>query len=116
MIEQLPRQVSVASLGRPRRVKTTIGTYSIHHLAPGLFDGYRGSDDVGYLATPEKAFFDTVYVRAAKGGPILMPELELPRSFRKDKLSRWIKQVSPPRLQTRVSRGLAKALATATRG
>ena len=115
MIEQVPRQIFVVSLGRPRRVTTSIGTYSIHHLAPGLFDGYQGSDDVGYLATPEKALFDAIYLRAPRGGPILTPELELPRSFREDKLSKWIKQVSSPRLQTLVSRSLAKALATATR-
>lgn len=116
IIEQVPRQIFVASLGRPRRVPTSIGTYSIHHLAPGLFDGYQGSDDVGYLATPEKALFDTIYLRAPRGGPIQTPELELPKSFREDKMSKWTKQVSPPSLQTRVSRSLAKALATAARG
>ncbi|MEX1263939.1 MAG: hypothetical protein WEE66_08410 [Actinomycetota bacterium] len=116
MIEQVPRQVFVASLGRPRRVTTSIGLYSIHHLAPQLFDGYQGSDDVGYFATPEKALFDTIYLRAPRGGTIQTPELELPRNFREDNLSKWIKQVSSPRLRTLVSRSLAKALATATPG
>ena len=35
MIEQIPRQISVASLDRAQRITTTVGTYEIHHLAPG---------------------------------------------------------------------------------
>lgn len=116
VIEQMPRQVFVASLGKPRRLTTRVGTYSIHHLAPDLFDGYQGSEEVGYLATPEKALFDTVYMRATKGGPILTPELELSRTFREGKLRTWTKRVSPPRLKTLVSRGLATALESASRG
>ena len=57
MIEQIPRQISVASLDRARRVTTTIATYEVHHLAPELFSGYSGSGSTGYLATPEKALF-----------------------------------------------------------
>ena len=86
MIEQVPRQIFVASLDRTRRVTTALGTYSIHHLAPELFDGYQGSEEVGYLATPEKALFDTVYLRAPRGGQILLPELELPDGFQEGKL------------------------------
>jgi predicted transcriptional regulator of viral defense system len=115
MIEQIPRQVSVASPGRARRVGTSIGTYSIHHLAPRLFDGYRGSEETGYLATPEKALFDTVYVRAPRGGSVQLPELELPRGFQEAALSQWIERVSPPRLRTLVTRGLADVLATVPR-
>jgi hypothetical protein len=75
MIEQIPRQISVASLDRAQRITTSVGTYSVHHLAPELFGGYRGSEKTGYLATPEKALFDTVYVRAAAGSRAFFPEL-----------------------------------------
>src|SRR4051812_40900438 len=64
MIEQIPRQVSVASLDRARTVVTAVGNFEIHHLAPELFGGFTGSEKGGYVATPEKALFDTVYVRA----------------------------------------------------
>jgi predicted transcriptional regulator of viral defense system len=110
MIEQVPRQIFVASLDRTRRVTTKVGTYSIHHLAPELFDGYEGSEETGYLATPEKALFDTVYLRAARGGQILLPELQLPEGFQEDKLAEWTSRVARPRLRTLVSRGLAKAV------
>jgi len=115
MIEQVPRLIFIASLDRTQRVPTTVGTYSIHHLAPELFDGYAGSEEVGYLATPEKALFDTVYLGAPRGGRIHLPELELPKGFKDKKLEEWTSCVARPRLRTLVSRGLAKALAGATR-
>jgi hypothetical protein len=114
MIEQLPRQIFVASLDRTRQVTTAVGTYSIHHLAPELFGGFEGSGERGYLATPEKAPFDVVYLRASRGGPIMLPELELPRRFQEKRLWEWAGRVARPRLRTLVSRGLAKALAEAS--
>lgn len=113
MIEQVPRQIFVASLARTQRVATTVGSYSIHHLAAELFDGYYGSEEVGYIAVPEKALFDTVYLRAARGGRLLLPELDLPRGFQKAKLKDWTGRVPRARLRTLVSRGLARALAGA---
>jgi len=113
MIEQIPRQIFVASLDRTRQITTRVGTYSIHHLAPEVFDGYEGSEETGYLATPEKALFDTVYLRAARGGRVTLPELQLPKGFQEDKLAEWTSRVARPRFQTLVSRGLAKAVAGA---
>jgi predicted transcriptional regulator of viral defense system len=115
MIEQLPRQISVASPDRTRRITTTIGTYSIHHLAPELFDGYRGSQESGYLATPEKALFDTVYVRAPRAARIFFPELSLPENFDHRQLEGWTHRIATPRLRTIVSRGLKEALRQASR-
>jgi predicted transcriptional regulator of viral defense system len=115
MIEQIPRQIFVASLDRSRRIKTTVATYSIHHITPDLFDGYKGSPEVGYLATPEKALFDTVYFRASRGGDIYLPELELPDGFDESELTTWTTRVARPRLRTLVERGLRRALASADR-
>lgn len=115
MIEQVPRQYYVASLDRARQITTTLGTYAIHHLAPDLFSGFTGSDETGYLATPEKALFDTVYLRAVRGGKTLLPELELPEGFQTGKLEGWTSSVARQRLRTLVSRGLAQALASVGR-
>ena len=115
MIEQIPRQISVASLDRTRHLKTTIGTYSIHHLVPELFEGYHGSQESGYLATPEKALFDTVYIRAARGARIFLPELSLPEDFDETQLEGWAHSIATPRLRTLVSRGLEEALRQASR-
>lgn len=115
MIQQVPRQIFVASLDRTRQVKTAIGSYSIHHLAPELFGGYEGSEERGFMATPEKALFDTVYLRAPRGGQIHLPELELPSKFRERELKKWTRRIARPRLRTIVSRGLEQALAGAIR-
>lgn len=115
MIEQIPRQIFVASMDRSRRAPTFLGTYSIHHLKPEMFGGYGGSLQEGYIATPEKALFDAVYLRAPSGGRILMPELELPSGFQDKKLREWIARVSQPRLRTLVSGGIDHALSAAAK-
>ena len=114
LIEQIPRQVSVASLDRSRRIETSIGTYVIHHLAPEVFGGFEGSEKKGYVATAEKAVFDTVYVRAAAGGRAYFPELSLPRGFDREAVSEWVERIESPRLRTMVSRGVREALRKAS--
>jgi predicted transcriptional regulator of viral defense system len=109
MIEQIPRQVSVASLDRARVVATTVGNFEIHHLAPEVFGGFTGSEQSGYLATPEKALFDTVYVRAVSGGRAYFPELTFPAGFDDRELERWTERIGSARLRTLVSRQLDEA-------
>lgn len=115
LIEQVPRQVFVASLDRSRLIDTSLGPFSIHHLSPDLFGGFEGSEETGYVATPEKALFDTIYLRAPRGGTAQLPELELPAKFDERKLEEWITRVPRARLRTLVSRGIAKALSAASR-
>jgi predicted transcriptional regulator of viral defense system len=114
MIEQIPRQIYVASLHRTRTVKTTIGTYSIHQIVPELFDGYAGSERAGYLATAEKSLFDTIYLRSTRGARIYLPELVLPNDFDGTKLDEWTARIARPRLRTLVTRGLEHAIAHAS--
>jgi len=110
MIEQVPRQVYVASLARTQRVRTSIGDFSIHHLAPDLFGGYARMREGGHLATPEKALFDTIYLLTPRGGQIRLPELELPEEFDERRLEKWTQRIHRPRLRTMVSRELTMAL------
>jgi predicted transcriptional regulator of viral defense system len=114
MIEQIPRQVSVASLDRARQINTTIGVYDVHHLSAEVFGGFRGSEGRGYLAAPEKAVFDTVYVRAASGSAAFFPELALPEDFDRTVLEGWAVRIKAPRLRTIVSRDLRRALGQAS--
>ena len=110
MIEQIPRQISVASLDRARRIETSAGTFAVHHLAPELFGGYHGSEEAGYLATPEKALFDVAYVRAASGSRAFFPELSLPSDLDPAQLEEWTARIDAQRLRTLVSRRLREAL------
>jgi predicted transcriptional regulator of viral defense system len=113
MIEQIPAQVFVASLGESRRIETGIGVFSIHHLAPPVFGGFRGDAGQGYLATPEKALFDVVYVRAPRGGRAHFTELSLPAGFSVGELEHWTAEIPSPKLRTIVARGLALAVTQA---
>ncbi len=115
MIEQIPRRISIASLDRARRIETAVGVYEVHHLAPELFAGYVGSAETGYLAVPEKALFDTVYVRAAAGSQAFFPELSLPRDFDDAQLGEWSERIESSRLRTLVSRRLREVLPQASR-
>jgi len=47
--------IYLVSLARSARVNTTLGTYSIHHVQPSLFDGFEVLDSGTKLAVPEKA-------------------------------------------------------------
>jgi predicted transcriptional regulator of viral defense system len=113
MIEQIPRQISVASPHKTRTIPTALGTFSIHQITPELFTGYTGSEQHGYLATPEKALFDAVYLRAPHGARIYLPELSLTEDFDISQLDQWTSQIARPRLRTLVERGLNAALAHA---
>jgi predicted transcriptional regulator of viral defense system len=110
MIEQIPRQISLASLARPRRIVTSLGVFVVHRLAPELFGGFRGTGSSGYLATPEKALFDLVYVRAAAGSRAFLPELSLPAHFDRAELGRWRGRIESRRLRTVVTRRLRELL------
>lgn len=115
MIEQIPRHTSVASTARSQRIATPVEDLQIHRVAPELFTGYEGSASTGYVATPEKALFDTVYVRAAAGSKAHFPELTLSPEFDDAQLEKWTDRISSKRLRTLVSRHLKAASLQATR-
>ncbi|HEX5592381.1 MAG TPA: hypothetical protein VFX35_03425 [Solirubrobacterales bacterium] len=110
LIEQIPRQISLVSLGRPRRIQTSLGVFVVHQLSPELFGGFEGDGRGGFVARPEKALFDLVYVRAAGGTRAYLPELSLPKDFKRGELDRWIERIENQRLRTIVSRRLRELL------
>ncbi len=109
MIEQVPRQISLISLARPRRIVTTLGVYVVHQVTPELFGGYTHTER-GYLASAEKALFDLVYVRTAAGARARPPELSLPEDFDRAMLGPWLDRIKSPRLRTLVTRRLRDVL------
>lgn len=110
MIERVPGWTFVASLDRTREIATALGSYSIHHLAPEVFGGFDGDSERGYVATAEKALFDTIYIRAPRGGRAYSPELSLPAEFDDAQLDAWTRRITVARLRTVVTRGLDRAL------
>jgi predicted transcriptional regulator of viral defense system len=114
MIDQVPGVFYLVSLSRTQQIRTSIGDYSVHHIAPELFDGFETRADGTKLATPEKALFDVAYLSGGRSRLFShLPELELPTRFRTSKLRRWILRVDAPRkrsmVETRISAMLQRA-------
>lgn len=113
MIEQIPRQISIVSTARPRRIVTSLGVYAVHEVTPALFGGFEGSEGSGFVARPEKALFDLVYVRAAAGSRAHLPELSLPPRFNRTEVKKWAGRIENKRLHTLVTRRLRELLSAA---
>jgi predicted transcriptional regulator of viral defense system len=117
MIEQIPRALHVVSLGRPKRVVTTLGTVMIHHLQPEVFGGYEGeSVSSSGIATPEKALVDTVTVLSSRGGKVTLPEVEIPDSFNITEVRRWTNKLPSGRVRTIVNQNLERIIDSANVG
>ena len=113
MIDQLPRDVTIASLDRARRIATSVGTFAIHHLPPALFGGWQETLR-GCVAEPEKALFDIAYVGAAhRGRARHVPELELPTGFEVRALDEWAGRIESSRIRTVTLRAIEQALSRA---
>ena len=57
--------VSVTT-GRPEYLSTPLGDFEFRHVKPGLFKGYQMTDlgdQQAFVATPEKALLDLVYLQ-----------------------------------------------------
>lgn len=103
IIEQIPRVVMIASTMHSRVVKTAIGVYSVHRIAPSFFCGYNWYKNQGHflIAEPEKALIDCLYISAYKKKQFgYFPELHFPPEFSFKRAEQWIKKI--PRGQIRI--------------
>ena len=112
LIEQIPSIFYAASLARTQRIVTAAGTFSIHHLAPEVFGGYEENERGVKLASAEKALFDFAYLSAGRSRIFTaLPEVSLPRSFRRKELTRWVRRIPSERSRTITQRKLEQLLA-----
>lgn len=114
LIEQIPEVLYAVTLGRTQRVTTLAGTFSFHHVAPEVFGGFEETEKGIKLATAEKALFDFAYLSAGRSRLFAtLPELELPRGFRKSELRRWVERIPSARSRTLTESRLAAFLSQA---
>jgi predicted transcriptional regulator of viral defense system len=76
VVEEIPHVVFVVCPARPRRYRTALGEFHIHHLPERLMWGYeiKRVDGGGYpMATPEKAFLDLVYLALTPRSSLQLP-------------------------------------------
>lgn len=114
LIEQIPEVVYAVSLAKTQRLMTKVGAFSIHHVAPEVFGGFEETERDAKVATAEKALFDFAYLSSGRSRLFTsLPELELPRGFKRRELSRWLAKIPSERSRTLTSRKLDELLAKA---
>ncbi len=111
MIGQIPQVVTVASTTHTKIIRTEVGVFSVHRIAPGFFDGfdwYRGTGSF-LIAEQEKALVDSLYLSARKKRRFgHFPEMHFPRSFSFRKARSWVKRIGDPRIRACVREKLAR--------
>lgn len=111
IIEQIPQAVTLASTSHTRTIRTKLGTFFIHKIAPSFFKGfdwYKGTGSF-LIAEPEKAFIDCLYISARKKRKFgYFPELHFPKSFSFNKAKRWAKAIPDAKIRTSVLKKLEK--------
>lgn len=94
---------SVAS-GRPAQWETPLGVFDFRHIQVDFFDGYRfvdlGENQRAFIATPEKALLDLVYLEPGGDEPDYLAELRLNNLGRLDwqLLERFVRKIEKPKL------------------
>lgn len=76
VVEEIPHVVYAVSAAPPKRYRTSIGEFSIHHLPERLVWGYavKRQGQASYpVAEPEKAFLDLVYLALIPRSPLELP-------------------------------------------
>lgn len=110
--EYVPVTTSV-TVGRPARWDTPLGTYDFRHIQSELLTGYRrislGEGQEAFLATPEKALLDLVYLESGADSPEYLSELRLQNmdTLNLEELRRQAEATGKPKLQ-RAAREIAR--------
>ena len=109
IIEQIPQVVTLASTAHTKIIRTGVGVFSVHRIAPEFFDGfgwYKGTGSF-LIAEPEKALVDSLYLSARKKKQFgHFPEMEFPRSFSFKRAGRWAKKIPDVRIRSYVQKKL----------
>lgn len=107
VIEQIPQTIALASTSHTKKIRTTIGVFSVHQILPEFFSGfdwYKGTESF-LIAEPEKALVDCLYLYTKKNKQYgHFPELNLKKPFRIQKVKEWIEKIPDEK-----SRMVAKA-------
>ncbi len=107
--EYVPVVVSVAA-ARPARWETPFGAFEFRHLKTDLLRGYRqvdlGGGQKAFVATPEKALLDWIYLQPGADAPDYLRELRLQNWERLDleELTRWAERLDSPKLKRAAKR------------
>ncbi len=117
--EYVPRIVSVTT-ARPARWETPLGVFEFRHIKTKLLRGYRqmdlGQGQKAFVATPEKALLDLIYLHPGADSLAYLKELRLQNLDRLDlvELQRLADAIASPKLQ-RAAKRIAELVDAETR-
>ena len=96
--------ITSVTTGRPGEWETPLGHFVYQHLQPGMFFGYQriqvAPDQFAYIATPEKALLDLVYLQPGGDDRAYLESLRLQNldQFDLDKMWRFVEKSGRPKL------------------
>ena len=110
IIEQIPQIITLASMVHTKTVRTKIGEFSIHRIAPSFFDGfdwYKGRGSF-LIAEPEKALIDALYLSARRKKQFgYFPELRFSKAFSFGKAKKWAEKIPYSKIRYHVLKKLS---------
>lgn len=92
LIEQIPQVITLASTGHTGNIRTKVGVFAVHQIAPSFFAGFDWYKDDGsfLIAEPEKALIDCLYLSSRKKKQFgHFPETHFPATFSFKKAAQW---------------------------
>ncbi len=111
IIEQIPQAITLASTAHTKTIRTKLGTFYIHRIAPSFFKGfdwYKGSGKF-LIAEPEKALIDCLYIAARRKKQFNhFPELHFTKSFGFRRAKEWAKEISDLKIRSCVNKKLGR--------
>jgi len=113
IIEQIPHVTTLASTAHARIIRTKIGVFHIHRIAPLFFTGFGWYKKSGsfLIALPEKALVDCLYLSAYKKKRFrYFPELHFPKSFSFKMVKFWINKIPSQKARLYVNEKLKNIL------
>lgn len=112
LIPEYTPVVTSVTTGRPGRWETPLGAYAFRHVKGEWFHGYRrlevGEEQRAFVAAPEKALLDLVYLEPGADRPAYLDALRLQGLDRLDeeRLHQMARESGRPKLQ-RAARSIA---------
>jgi len=109
LIPEVVNITTSVSTGRPERLETPLGTYEFRHIKTELLFGYQMTElgeQSAFVASPEKALLDLIYLQPGGSSPAYLKELRLQNTEKLDKvlLRKQSEKINTPKLQNAVKK------------